>query len=138
MSDILEEFSDDDEPQDDFNLLNQLSPNSKIDSNISINISDGLEARLDHTPHELFIQLNELHGSGEFQEWRETARWVKYEENVEEGADRWGRPHVSSLSFHSLLNVRRCLETGVILMDLEEKDLANIVYRTVETVKKMF
>jgi solute carrier family 4 anion exchanger 2 len=31
---------------------------------------------------------------------------------VEEGADRWGRPHVASLSFHSLLNLRRCLETG--------------------------
>lgn len=43
---------------------------------------------------------------------KETARWIKYEEDVEEGSDRWGRPHVASLSFHSLLNLRRCLETG--------------------------
>jgi hypothetical protein len=27
-----------------------------------------------------------------------------------EGADRWGNPHVSSLSFHSLINLRLVLE----------------------------
>jgi len=46
-------------------------------------------------------------------EWKETARWIKYEEDVEEGVDRWGKPHVASLSFHSLLNLRKCLENGV-------------------------
>ncbi|XP_014613872.1 PREDICTED: anion exchange protein 2 isoform X2 [Polistes canadensis] len=86
----------------------------------------------DHSPHEVFVQLDELHGVGEEREWRETARWIKYEEDVEEGADRWGRPHVASLSFHSLLNLRRCLETGVVLLDLEEKDLPGLTYRMVE------
>lgn len=86
----------------------------------------------DHSPHEVFVQLDELHGVGEEREWRETARWIKYEEDVEEGADRWGRPHVASLSFHSLLNLRRCLETGVVLLDLEEKDLPGLAYRIVE------
>ncbi|XP_033222388.1 band 3 anion transport protein isoform X2 [Belonocnema kinseyi] len=86
----------------------------------------------DHSPHEVFVQLDELHGVGEDREWRETARWIKYEEDVEEGADRWGRPHVASLSFHSLLNLRRCLETGVVLLDLEEKDLPGVAYRVVE------
>ena len=66
----------------------------------------------DHSPHEVFVQLDELHVEGDEREWKETARWIKYEEDVEEGADRWGRPHVASLSFHSLLNLRRCLETG--------------------------
>ncbi|XP_074115676.1 anion exchange protein Ae2 isoform X1 [Cotesia typhae] len=86
----------------------------------------------DHSPHEVFVQLDELHGVGEEREWRETARWIKYEEDVEEGADRWGRPHVASLSFHSLLNLRRCLETGVVLLDLEEKDVPGMAYRVVE------
>ncbi|XP_034938869.1 anion exchange protein 2 isoform X2 [Chelonus insularis] len=86
----------------------------------------------DHSPHEVFVQLDELHGVGEEREWRETARWIKYEEDVEEGADRWGRPHVASLSFHSLLNLRRCLETGVVLLDLEEKDVPGLAYRVVE------
>lgn len=61
---------------------------------------------------QVFVQLDELCGVGEEREWKETARWIKYEEDVEEGADRWGQPHVASLSFHSLLNLRRCLETG--------------------------
>ncbi|XP_046996664.1 band 3 anion transport protein [Schistocerca americana] len=86
----------------------------------------------DHSPHEVFVQLDELYGEGEDREWKETARWIKYEEDVEEGADRWGRPHVASLSFHSLLNLRRCLETGVVLLDLEERDLPGVAYRVVE------
>lgn len=88
----------------------------------------------DHSPHEVFVQLDELQGIGEEREWKETARWIKYEEDVEEGSDRWGRPHVASLSFHSLLNLRRCLETGVCLLDLEEKDLPGVAYRVVGQV----
>lgn len=90
----------------------------------------------DHSPHEVFVQLDELHGVGEEREWKETARWIKYEEDVEEGSDRWGRPHVASLSFHSLLNLRRCLETGVCLLDLEEKDLPGVAYRVVGQVNR--
>ncbi|CAB3382824.1 Hypothetical predicted protein [Cloeon dipterum] len=86
----------------------------------------------DHSPHAVFVQLDELAGIGDDQEWKETARWIKYEEDRLEGADRWGRPHVASLSFHSLLNLRRCLETGVILLDLEEKDLPGVAFRVVE------
>lgn len=91
-----------------------------------------LKKIIDRKPHEVFVQLDELHGSGDEREWKETARWIKYEEDVEEGADRWGRPHVASLSFHSLLNLRRCLETGVVLMDLDERDLPGVAYRVVE------
>jgi len=80
------------------------------------------------------VQLDELTGVGEDREWKETARWIKYEEDVEEGSDRWGKPHVASLSFHSLLNLRRCLETGVVLLDLNEKDLPAVAYRVVEQV----
>ena len=40
------------------------------------------------------------------------SRWIKYEEDREEGAERWGKAHISSLSFHSLLNLRFCLESG--------------------------
>lgn len=67
---------------------------------------------------QVFVQLDELKGTGEEREWKETARWIKYEEDVQEGTDRWGRPHVASLSFHSLLNVRRSLESGVFLKNV--------------------
>ena len=52
--------------------------------------------------------MDELKGD----QWVEQSRWIKYEEAREEGADRWGKPHVSSLSFHSLLNLRLSLEKG--------------------------
>lgn len=51
---------------------------------------------------------------------------------MEEGVDRWGKPHVASLSFHSLLNLRKCLEDGLVCLDMEEKDLPGIAYRICE------
>ena len=39
-------------------------------------------------------------------EWKETARWVKFEEDVEEGGNRWSKPHVATLSLHSLFQLR--------------------------------
>ncbi|CAG7833125.1 unnamed protein product [Allacma fusca] len=88
--------------------------------------------KYDHKPHEIFVELDILTGMGDDREWKETARWIKYEEDVEEGADRWGRPHVASLSFHSLINLRRLIEAGVILLDLEERDLPGVAYRVVD------
>ena len=59
----------------------------------------------------MFVELDELY-HGDKYEWREKARWIKFEEDVEEGADRWGKPHVASLSFHSLIELRKGLESG--------------------------
>nr|XP_022905719.1 anion exchange protein 2 isoform X2 [Onthophagus taurus] len=91
----------------------------------------------DHSPHAIFVQLDELdENQDDSKEWKETARWIKYEEDVEEGVDRWGKPHVASLSFHSLLNLRRCLEDGLVILDMEEKDLPGIAYRISEEMYK--
>jgi len=69
----------------------------------------GEQAKIfDHSPHDLFVEMDELQG----EQWVEMARWIKYEEAREEGAERWGRAHISSLSFHSLINLRLCLEQG--------------------------
>ncbi|CRK96261.1 CLUMA_CG009686, isoform A [Clunio marinus] len=140
MSDILGEISEDEnteilpKQQRDNQKRKKHSLSPFPDSNNSINTKSEIESKFNHTPHDLFIQLNELCFEQEFQEWRETARWIKYEENVEEGADRWGRPHMSSLSFHSLLNLRLCLEKCAIMLDVEEKDIGVIIYQAVETM----
>ena len=57
-------------------------------------------------PQELFVEMDELKDG----EWQEQARWIKYEEDLLDGAGRWGRAHISSLSFHSVINVRLVLE----------------------------
>ncbi|XP_052235491.1 anion exchange protein 2-like isoform X2 [Dreissena polymorpha] len=89
--------------------------------------------KFDHTPHEVFVELDELFVQDNHEiEWREKARWIKFEEDVEEGAERWGKPHVASLSFHSLLELRKGLESGTLLLDLEATDLIGIAHRIVE------
>ncbi|CAH1989911.1 unnamed protein product [Acanthoscelides obtectus] len=98
-----------------------------------------LKKLYDHSPHAIFVELAELtklENAKEEKEWKETARWIKYEEDVEEGVDRWGKPHVASLSFHSLLNLRRCLEEGLVILDMEEKELPAIAYRICEELFK--
>lgn len=94
--------------------------------------NDGFEPESRIEPRELFIQLNELTLVNDTLEWRETSRWIRYEETVQQEADRFGQPHVASLSFNSLLNARRCIANGVLLLDLEEKEFPHIVLKSVE------
>ena len=60
-------------------------------------------------------------------EWKETARWVRFEEDVEEGANRWSKPHVSSLSLHSLMELRGYLQKGDVFLDMEAGNLEDVV-----------
>ena len=53
-------------------------------------------------------------------------RWVKYEENLEEGGKRWSKPHVASLSMHSLFELRCAFVDGVVMLDHDVHSLANV------------
>uniref|UniRef100_A0A671YM51 Anion exchange protein n=1 Tax=Sparus aurata TaxID=8175 RepID=A0A671YM51_SPAAU len=75
----------------------------------------------------LFTEMDTLQHEGGELEWKESARWVKFEEKVEEGGERWSKPHVSTLTLHSLFELRTCLQTGSILLDLEGYSLPQIV-----------
>ena len=37
---------------------------------------------------------------------------MKFEEDVEEGGNRWSKPHVATLSLHSLFQLRALLTNG--------------------------
>ncbi|XP_077966486.1 band 3 anion transport protein-like isoform X3 [Styela clava] len=82
---------------------------------------------MDRRPHEVFVELDEL-VSGE---WKETARWIKFEEDVEE-SQQWGKPRVASLSFHSLLELRKTIEKGAVVLDLAHDNLTDIANAVVE------
>ncbi|XP_076006930.1 electrogenic sodium bicarbonate cotransporter 4 [Genypterus blacodes] len=71
--------------------------------------------------------MDTLQREGDELEWKESARWVKFEEKVEEGGERWSKPHVATLSLHSLFELRTCLQTGTVLLDLEGYSLPQIV-----------
>ncbi|KAK7938892.1 hypothetical protein WMY93_002218 [Mugilogobius chulae] len=88
----------------------------------------------DKKTHELFVELNELIVEHNELRWKERARWIKFEEDVEEETGRWGKPHVASLSFRSLLELRRTISHGAVLLDLEQTKLPAIAHLVVETM----
>ncbi|XP_077376778.1 solute carrier family 4 member 4a isoform X2 [Festucalex cinctus] len=79
-------------------------------------------------PPQLFTELDELLSvDGQEMEWKETARWIKFEEKVEKGGERWSKPHVATLSLHSLFELRTCIEKGTIMLDLGASTLPQVV-----------
>ncbi|XP_028616378.1 sodium bicarbonate cotransporter 3 isoform X2 [Grammomys surdaster] len=81
----------------------------------------------EHIPHDLFTEMDELcYRDGEECEWKETARWLKFEEDVEDGGDRWSKPYVATLSLHSLFELRSCILNGTVMLDMRASTLDEI------------
>uniref|UniRef100_G1P2B0 Anion exchange protein n=1 Tax=Myotis lucifugus TaxID=59463 RepID=G1P2B0_MYOLU len=64
--------------------------------------------------------------------WKRKQKWIKFEEKVEEGGERWSKPHVATLSLHSLFELRTCLQTGTVLLDLDSGSLPQIIDDVIE------
>ncbi|XP_076668966.1 na[+]-driven anion exchanger 1 isoform X4 [Andrena cerasifolii] len=79
-----------------------------------------------HESHPLFSEMEELVKDGDEMEWKETARWIKFEEDVEEGGNRWSKPHVATLSLHALFELRSLLLNGTVMLDMEALSLEQI------------
>uniref|UniRef100_A0A1A8FSI0 Anion exchange protein n=1 Tax=Nothobranchius korthausae TaxID=1143690 RepID=A0A1A8FSI0_9TELE len=81
----------------------------------------------DHIPHALFTEMDEIcQKEGEDADWRETARWLKFEEDVEDGGERWSKPYVATLSLHSLFELRSCIMNGIVMLDMRANSLEEI------------
>ncbi|XP_051267590.1 electrogenic sodium bicarbonate cotransporter 4 isoform X3 [Dicentrarchus labrax] len=122
-----EYYHDREEPDDD----DEASTEQHEPTNLSVSpAAERLRHILDddNTPTPtIFTEMDTLQHEGGELEWKESARWVKFEEKVEEGGERWSKPHVSTLTLHSLFELRTCLQTGSILLDLEGYSLPQIV-----------
>ncbi|XP_071757262.2 solute carrier family 4 member 1b (Diego blood group) [Centroberyx gerrardi] len=69
--------------------------------------------------------------------WQETGRWAGYEESFDPQAGAWGPSHISYLTFKSLIQLRRTMNTGVVIFNCEEQSLASIAEKMVgEMVNK--
>lgn len=66
-----------------------------------------------------FLYLNDHH-------YCYYCRWIKFEEDVEEGGNRWSKPHVATLSLHSLFELRSFLLNGTVMLDMEVTSLEQI------------
>ncbi|KAK2902680.1 hypothetical protein Q8A67_007393 [Cirrhinus molitorella] len=81
----------------------------------------------EHIPHDLFTELDELSfRDGQAYEWKETARWLKFEEDVEDGGERWSKPYVATLSLHSLFELRSCILNGTVMLDMRANTIEEI------------
>jgi len=90
---------------------------------------------VDHQSHPVFSEMEELFiGEDGDMEWKETARWVKFEEDVEEGGNRWSKPHVATLSLHSLFELRSLLLNGTVCLDMAASSLDEIADLTLDTM----
>ncbi|CAI9721662.1 electroneutral sodium bicarbonate exchanger 1-like isoform X1 [Octopus vulgaris] len=81
----------------------------------------------EHVTHDVFCQMDNLQNSNGDYHWSEAARWVKYEEDVEEGGERWSKPHVASLSLHSLFELRSCMMSGAVMLDMDAHNLSQVI-----------
>ncbi|XP_049318357.1 electroneutral sodium bicarbonate exchanger 1 isoform X3 [Bactrocera dorsalis] len=70
--------------------------------------------------------FSEMMVNDEF-EWKEIARWIKFEEDVEEGGNRWSKPHVATLFLHSFFELRTLLRKGSVLLDVEANTFEVII-----------
>ncbi|XP_027884927.1 solute carrier family 4 member 1b (Diego blood group) [Xiphophorus couchianus] len=69
--------------------------------------------------------------------WQETGRWAGYEESLDPHAGVWASTQISYLTFKSLIQLRRTMNTVVTIFDCEEKTLAAIAEKVVgEMVSK--
>lgn len=53
-------------------------------------------------------------------------RWLKFEEDVEDGGERWSKPYVATLSLHSLFELRSCILNGIVMLDMRANSLEEI------------
>uniref|UniRef100_A0A0L8G4E9 Anion exchange protein n=1 Tax=Octopus bimaculoides TaxID=37653 RepID=A0A0L8G4E9_OCTBM len=77
----------------------------------------------EHRAHDMFCEMAELHYVDGESEWKESARWIKFEEDVEEGGDRWSKPHVATLSLHSIFELRCCIMSGTCMLDMDTSNM---------------
>ncbi|EDL34114.1 solute carrier family 4 (anion exchanger), member 1, isoform CRA_a, partial [Mus musculus] len=83
------------------------------------------------TPHpssgQVYVELQELMMDQRNQElqWVEAAHWIGLEENLREDGV-WGRPHLSYLTFWSLLELQKVFSKGTFLLGLAETSLAGV------------
>ncbi|XP_048118039.1 sodium bicarbonate cotransporter 3-like isoform X4 [Alosa alosa] len=89
----------------------------------------------EHIPHDLFTELDELSfRDGHAYEWKETARWLKFEEDVEDGGERWSKPYVATLSLHSLFELRSCILNGTVMLDMRANSIDDIADMVIDSM----
>lgn len=52
-------------------------------------------------------------------DWEETSRWVKFEENVENGSHKWSKPYLPVMSVMAVQKITEAFTYGYVLTDID-------------------
>ncbi|KAM6312065.1 band 3 anion transport protein isoform 2-T2 [Podargus strigoides] len=106
--------------------LGEMSTPSVTDVDLEAAKSRRLVSQRD--THEGYVELHELVMDSKKELcWMEAGHWLKLEEDFQE-AGYWGQPHLSFLTYRSLLEIHRALAKGAVLLDVEATSLAAIAH----------
>ncbi|MCP9262997.1 Anion exchange protein [Dirofilaria immitis] len=83
------------------------------------NVRELLEAHLEETPLIYTEMLDLDKDDNARRQWKQVARWIKYEQTIEGDDTRFSKPHITLLSIIGLIQLKNCLRKGVILLDIE-------------------
>ena len=87
-------------------------------------MEDGIEQDLPVLPVlPLFSQLNVKVES----EWKETSRWVKFQEDVEDEGKRWSKPFVPAIPLAAILDLKNCFTKGIVAFDVKGYNIVDIL-----------
>lgn len=65
-------------------------------------------------------------------------RWLKFEEDVEDGGERWSKPYVATLSLHSLFELRSCILNGTVMLDMRANTIEEIAGNVLPIDKPLY
>lgn len=85
--------------------------------------SISIEQDLDLPVLPLFTQLNVKVET----EWKETSRWVKFQEDVEDEGKRWSKPFVPAIPLAAIMDVKDCLDSGIVAFDVQGYNIVDIL-----------
>ncbi|KAL0993263.1 hypothetical protein UPYG_G00105360 [Umbra pygmaea] len=103
-------------------VLNRTDPEAYLNINTNANTRGDAQS---------YVELNELMGTT----WQETGRWVGFEEDFNPATGLWGPAHLPYLTFKSLIQLRKIMSTGAIILDLQASSLAAVAEKLVDELQ---
>ncbi|XP_023330571.1 sodium bicarbonate cotransporter 3 [Eurytemora carolleeae] len=60
-------------------------------------------------------------------QWKALSRWVKFQEDLEDGGQRWSKPYVPSCTFSVMLELKELFESSTVLLGSNKQTLQTIL-----------